>query len=236
MNEEVELRKKNLTLAVDKSKKYYSGGGTPDLELVCSDPRQFNIKSKGTPKNGTQGKVEYISIRTNSGHTIEIVRKKEKNAGDYSLNNEVKKCQSIKQHANYEEMKTHLSLHFHSKPRNSGMEAYSRLKINGDLESHSHFIQNNSSSDECINYIFHQTSNIVKTLNFLHNGDFLDDKEKKRKGIIHGDIKPDNILMDKNGDLSLSDFGCARYVDEPIEQPGLVTYLSPELLDRKSVV
>ena len=25
--------------------------------------------------------------------------------------------------------------------------------------------------------------------------------------------------MDKNGDLSLSDFGCARYVDEPIEQP-----------------
>lgn len=111
------------------------------------------------------------------------------------------------------------------------MEAYSRLKINGDLESHSHFIQKNSSSDEGINYIFHQTRNIVNTLNFLHNGDFLDDKEKKHKGIIHSDIKPDNILMDKNGDLSLSDFGCARYIDEPIEQPGLVTYLSPELLE-----
>lgn len=110
------------------------------------------------------------------------------------------------------------------------MAAYSRLKKNGDLENHSNFIQNNSSSDAGINYIFHQTRNIVNTLNFLHNGDFLDDKEKKHKGIIHGDIKPDNILMDKNGDLSLSDFGCARYVDEPIEQPGLVTYLSPELL------
>jgi len=44
--EEVELRKKNLTLAVDKAKKYYSGGGTPDLELMCLDPLQFNIETR----------------------------------------------------------------------------------------------------------------------------------------------------------------------------------------------
>lgn len=230
-SEEVELRKKTLKLELNKAKKYYSGGGTPDLVSKLSlDPKQFKIESKGMPIHGTQAKVDYARIRTKSQNTIYIVRKKEKDPESSSLNNEVKKSQSIKKHADYEKIKTHLSLPFHSECRNSGMEAYSRLKKNGDLESHSNFIQNNSSSDAGINYIFHQTRNIVKTLNFLHNGDFLDDKEKKHKGIIHGDIKPDNILIDKNGNLSLSDFGCARYVDEPIEQPGLVTYLSPELL------
>lgn len=34
----------------------------------------------------------------------------------------------------------------------------------------------------------------------------------------------------KNGNLSLSDFGCTRYADKPIEQLGMVSYLSPELL------
>lgn len=52
--EEVELRKKNLTLAID-TKKYYSGGGTPDLVSKLSlDPKQFNIESKGMPIHGTQ--------------------------------------------------------------------------------------------------------------------------------------------------------------------------------------
>ena len=230
----VELRNKSNSLKIDikkKSEKYNSGGGTPELLSKLSIyPKEFNIESTGTATHGTQAKVDYARIRTQSQHTIDIVRKKEKIAGNSSLNNEVKKSQSIKKHADYEKIKTHLSLPFYTENRHSGNETYSRLKKNGDLESHSNFIQNNSSSDEGINYIFHQTRNIVKTLNFLHHEVFLDEKEKMHKGIIHGDIKPDNILIDKNGDFSLSDFGCARYADEPIEQPGLVTYLSPELL------
>lgn len=200
------------------------------VSKLSSYPKEFDVENKGTPINGTQAHVRYAVLRTNSHQILDIVTKKEKDPKSSSLNNEVQKSRSIKKHAGYEKIKNHLSLPFHSEFRNSGMEAYSRLKINGDLESHSHFIQNNSSSDEGINYIFHQTRNIVNTLNSLHNGDFLDDNEKMHKGIIHDDIKPDNILMGKNGELSLSDFGSARYVDEPIEQPGLVSYLSPELL------
>lgn len=43
-----------------------------------------------------------------------------------------------------------------------------------------------------------------------------------KKGIIHHDIKPDNILLSKNGTLKISDFGVAN------KEAGTRAYLSPE--------
>lgn len=96
MSPEVELRKKTLNLKFEnnnnKPRKYNSGGGTPDLEYKLSlDPTEFNIESMGKAAHGTQANVDYAWIRTQSQHTIDIVRKKEKSPGDYSLNNELKK-------------------------------------------------------------------------------------------------------------------------------------------------
>ena len=52
------------------------------------------------------------------------------------------------------------------------------------------------------------------------------------KGIIHRDIKPQNVMLMKNGDIKVTDFGIAKLPDSAAEQDeravGTVYYISPE--------
>ena len=67
--------------------------------------------------------------------------------------------------------------------------------------------------------------------------------EVHKKGIIHRDIKPDNILLGEKGEPILIDFGIARMEEESIQKPktgtgmtiGTVTYMSPEQLEGKKI-
>ena len=58
-----------------------------------------------------------------------------------------------------------------------------------------------------------------------------------RAGIIHLDIKTENVLIDKNDDISLIDFGLSQYVDKLIGNTvGTIDYLAPELLDDRNPI
>lgn len=71
---------------------------------------------------------------------------------------------------------------------------------------------------------------ISKALGYAHN-----------QGVLHRDIKPQNILFRKDGSPVLSDFGIARFVDDTMQltAPGFTVgsplYMSPERIMGKKV-
>lgn len=53
-----------------------------------------------------------------------------------------------------------------------------------------------------------------------------------KQGIIHRDIKPDNIFISKNGDYKLGDFGIARRLEKTatfMSKKGTYNYMAPEV-------
>jgi serine/threonine-protein kinase len=69
--------------------------------------------------------------------------------------------------------------------------------------------------------------NVCKGLDYAH-----------KMGVIHRDVKPSNIMINKAGEIKIADFGIARVASDDPQEPGLVgspSYMSPEQVREEPV-
>ena len=70
----------------------------------------------------------------------------------------------------------------------------------------------------------HVLTQMLQALHYLH-----------RRGILHRDLKPDNALIDQNGQVKIMDFGLAKKVNKDAKSTqdnsisGTIMYMAPEL-------
>ncbi|OMJ70279.1 hypothetical protein SteCoe_31791 [Stentor coeruleus] len=66
---------------------------------------------------------------------------------------------------------------------------------------------------------------VLNAIDYLHN---------RSPPIIHRDIKPENILLNKKGQIKLTDFGWANYLNDTRHTTcGTLEYLPPEIIEEK---
>ena len=65
---------------------------------------------------------------------------------------------------------------------------------------------------------------IAEAVSYLH-----------QNGISHRDIKTDNVIIGKNGEVKVIDFGFATTLNKGESHCGTPNYMAPELFEKKNV-
>jgi len=112
---------------------------------------------------------------------------------------------------------------------------YLTLMRGGSLKSHQTYLFNQLNIKKINNpassWLMQQLLSLLDTLYHLHTATF---GLAQHKGIIHGDIKPDNILINKLGNCVLADFDCAYQANKSAHRFGSLAYTAPELFSNEN--
>lgn len=87
--------------------------------------------------------------------------------------------------------------------------------MQGSLGSYLRQVQGAEASDQALVRIWMRQ--VVRALEFVH-----------AKGIVHCDLKPDNILLDEQGNCRVCDFGQAALIEAGGGQAGTFFFMAPE--------
>ncbi|ESK98009.1 ste ste11 protein kinase [Moniliophthora roreri MCA 2997] len=197
------------------------------MTLQDPNPRYSNLKPKfqwvrgGLIGQGSYGKVylalngttsEFIAVKQVELQTHRDPRQKEVVDALRSERNTLKDLDhpNIVRFLGFEEDRYCLSIF---------MEYVSGGTVGSCLQHHGPF-------DEEVTKYF--TSQMLSGLEYLHS-----------KGIIHRDLKADNILVEKFGACKISDFGISKQADDPegrafTGMKGTIFWMAPEVLDAQS--
>ncbi len=85
--------------------------------------------------------------------------------------------------------------------------------------------------------VAHVGIKVCEALDYIHTK--TDPDQKKVTGFVHGDLSPQNVMISKNGQIKLYDFGAARPLNSSIAFDedmvnGNLRYMSPEQLGGKN--
>ena len=174
-------------------------------------------------KTGQHGKVSIVNFTSQTNRKRILVEK----SGDSGVNCEIKISKAIASCPGFPRRLVALPIYQESDEVSSTL--YTCYRPNGDLQANSSYIQRQLKDSSALSYIFQGFDQLVKTLDALHNSTFKDEKGKSHQGIVHNDIKPDNIFIKENGDFELADFGCAYFKYEVAPQYATYLYSAPEL-------
>jgi|EndMetStandDraft_9_1072997.scaffolds.fasta_scaffold148604_2 serine/threonine protein kinase len=171
---------------------------------------------------GQNGKTSLVYFKNQEHRTRSLVEKSEK-SGRFLIADEIQMINTIKK-----EINNNLLHLFSLSVIDQKNSFYTLYREAGTLEINCKNIKKNLENKYTLSYLFKGFSQIITALSFLHNSKFTDKEGNDHIGIIHNDIKPDNILLKQTG-FELADFGCAYFKDNPAPQFATYFYTAPEI-------
>ncbi|KAJ6495963.1 kinase-like domain-containing protein [Mycena vulgaris] len=169
---------------------------------------------------GTYGRV-YVALNATTGEMIAVKQVEiPRTASDKNDSRQVTVVQALKLESEMLKVLDHPNivqyLGFEETPETMSMQYVPGGSIGSRLLKHGKF-------DEGVTKSF--TSQILAGLDYLHS-----------KGIIHRDLKSDNILVEMSGVCKISDFGTSKRTDDKngahTAMQGTVFWMAPEVIKR----